>query len=208
MSIQAIIWDLGGVLVRTEDYGSRLALATRLGQDRLALEDLVFGGDSGHAAQSGRVALAEHWLNVMRQVGLTQDDLLAFQAEFFGGDVVDYALIDYIRSLRGRYKIGLLSNAFSDLRQLIAERWKFPDVFDDLVISAEVGMMKPDPRIYALAVARLGSTPEGTVFIDDFTRNTTAAQDAGLHAIHFRSPTQARQELEALLNGRRADDPQ
>lgn len=207
MSIQAVIWDLGGVLVRTEDHTARQALATRLGLERLALEDLVFGGDSGHAAQSGRVTLAEHWLNVMRQVSLTQADLPAFQAEFFGGDRVDYALIDYIRSLRSRYKVGLLSNAFSDLRSLMTE-WKFADAFDDLVISAEVGMMKPDPSIYALAVERLGAVPGSAVFIDDFVRNTTAAQNAGLHAIHFRSPAQARQELEALLNRSRADDPQ
>jgi putative hydrolase of the HAD superfamily len=86
---------------------------------------------------------------------------------------------------------------------VVAETWKFADAFDEMVISAEVGLVKPDPRIYQLAVDRLGVAPADAVFIDDFSRNVEGAQAVGLHAIHFRNPQQARRELEDLLNGSR-----
>jgi len=201
MQIRAVIWDLGGVLVRTEDYAPREALAKRLGLERLALEDLVFSGESGRRAQSGEILLAEHWQNIRRHFGLTQDEIIAFETEFWGGDVVDYELIDYIRSLRPQYKTGLLSNAFSDLRQYITERWEFADAFDEIVVSSEVGLMKPDARIYQEILKRLGVTAPEAVFIDDFARNIDGARRAGLRGIQFRNPSQVRSDLAVLLNG-------
>jgi HAD superfamily hydrolase (TIGR01509 family) len=68
-----------------------------------------------------------------------------------------------------------------------------------VIISAEVGLAKPDPRIYQLALERLGVDPPEAVFVDDFLRNVEAARAAGLHAVHFKGPEQARAELEQLL---------
>ncbi len=201
MHIRAIIWDLGGVLVRTEDYAPREKLARRLGLERLALEELVFSGESGRRAQFGEILLAEHWQNLRHHFGLTQDQIIAFETEFWGGDVVDYELIDYIRSLRPQYKTGLLSNAFSDLRHYITERWKFADAFDEILVSSEVGLMKPDARIYQKILERLGVSAAQSVFIDDFAHNVAGAQRAGLQAIQFRSAAQVRSDLATLLNG-------
>lgn len=199
MQIRAIIWDLGGVLVRTEDYSSREGLAKRLGLERMALEALVFSGESGRRAQIGEIFMAEHWQNMGQHFGLTQDEIITFVSEFWGGDVVDYELINYIRSLRPRYKTALLSNAFSDLREYVTERWKIADAFDEMVISSEVGLMKPDTRIYQLVLDRLGVEPPAAVFIDDFAHNIEGARRAGLLGIQFRSPAQVCSDLEALL---------
>jgi epoxide hydrolase-like predicted phosphatase len=203
MGIQAVIWDLGGVLVRTEDYAPRLALAQRFGMTLAEIEEFVFSSDSGERAQRGEISVEQHWENQRKALGLSPAELQAFQAEFWGGDRLDAELVAYIRLLRRDFKTGLLSNAFSDLRQVVAETWKFADAFDEMVISAEVGLVKPDPRIYQLAVDRLGVAPADAVFIDDFSRNVEGAQAVGLHAIHFRNPQQARRELEDLLNGSR-----
>jgi HAD superfamily hydrolase (TIGR01509 family) len=59
------------------------------------------------------------------------------------------------------------------------------DLFDDVVVSADVGMAKPDTQIYALAAHRLGLPASECVFIDDLTANVDAARDAGMHAVHF-----------------------
>jgi epoxide hydrolase-like predicted phosphatase len=200
MSIKAVIWDVGGVLVRTEDYTSREELARSLGISRLELEDLVFGLDSGKRAQLGEISIEEHWDKVRRELGLKPDELPALKDRFWGGDYLDIELVDYIRSLRGEYKTGLLSNAFSDLRYMATQVWKFTDAFDHMIISAEVGMMKPDVRIYQLAVDRLGVAPSEAVFIDDFMHNVDGARLAGLQAVHFRKPDQARQALTKILN--------
>lgn len=201
MGIQAVIWDLGGVLLRTEDYAPRRALAQRFGMTLAEIEEFVFSGESGNRAQLGEISVEQHWENQRRALGLTPAEMQDFQAEFWGGDRLDAGLVAYIRRLRGAFKTGLLSNAFSDLRRVVTETWKFADAFDAMVISAEVGLVKPDPRIYQLALERLGVPPEAAVFIDDFSRNVEGARAVGLYAIHFKNPGQALHELENLLNG-------
>jgi epoxide hydrolase-like predicted phosphatase len=199
MIIRAIIFDLGGVLLRTHDFTSREQLAARLGKTRQELERLVFTGPDNNRAQRGEIALSEHWKNVLASLELDEDQLESFQAEFWRGDFLDEDLVDYVRGLRGRYRTALLSNAFDDLRDLLCNTWKIDDAFDVIIISAEERMMKPDARIYHLAAERLGVKPQEAVFVDDLIYNVRGARDAGLHAIQFQSPDQLRLDLERLL---------
>lgn len=203
MGIHAVIWDFGGVLLRTEDYGPRRALAQRYGMTLGEIEDFVYSGESGDRAQRGEISVEQHWENQRARLGLSPTEFQAFREQFWGGDRLDTDLVAYIRRLRSDFKTGLLSNAFSDLRRLVVETWKFADAFDEMIISAEVGLVKPDPRIYQLALDRLGVAAEAAVFIDDFSRNVEAARAVKLNAIYFKDLQQACRELEALLNGSR-----
>lgn len=201
MGIQAVIWDLGGVLLRTEDYAPRRALAQQYGMTLEGIEDFIFSGESGDRAQRGEISAEQHWENQRRVLGLNPAQMESFRDQFWGGDRLDTDLVAYIRRLRGSYKTGLLSNAFSDLRRVVTEIWKFDDAFDEMIISAEVGLVKPDERIYQLALDRLGVAPEAAVFIDDFSRNVEGARRVNMQAIRFSNPQQARGELESLLDG-------
>ncbi len=199
MAIKAIIWDLGGVLVRTEDYSPRHALADRLDIASADLEQLVFSNELGMRAQRGEITIEEHWENIRQYFGLDSKSLKSFQNEFFAGDILDRDLVDFIRSLRSLYKVGLLSNAFSNLRVMLTEIWGISNVFDDMVISAEVGLVKPDPSIFLLSVNRLKIEPEEAIFVDDFYHNVEGARAVKMNAIHFRNAAQARDELERAL---------
>ncbi len=79
-------------------------------------------------------------------------------------------------------------------------------VFEDVVVSAEIGLVKPDPRIYAHAIDRCRLRPAHTVFVDDLEANVRAAADAGLRALHFTTPERLREELDALM-ARQAGTP-
>jgi putative hydrolase of the HAD superfamily len=68
-----------------------------------------------------------------------------------------------------------------------------------MVISAEVGVMKPDPQIYQLALEKLNVTPAESVFIDDFTQNVEGARAVGMNVIQFAAHDQAMDELEKML---------
>ena len=68
-----------------------------------------------------------------------------------------------------------------------------------MVISAEVGIMKPDPRIFQYALEQLDVAPAEAVFVDDVIENVEAARAFGMHAIHFTTPRQAISELKQLL---------
>ena len=199
MPIRAVIFDLGGVLLRTEDRGPRERLAARLGLDYAGLSRLIFDNESAIQATLGKVSEKDHWDEIRSQLGISPEEIRTVEAEFWAGDRMDEELVEYSRSLRPQVKTGLLSNAWDGLRSLIQNRWRIAGAFDDILISAEVGLAKPDPRIYHLAVQRLGVVLQEAVFVDDFAHNVEAAQREGLHAVHFQNAGQARSDVEKLL---------
>jgi len=201
MTIRAVIFDFGGVIVRTEDQSPRLRWAERLGVTPEVLSATVFDSEAAADATIGRVPAEAVWAHVAATLDLDADALAQFRAEFFAGDRRDDALVAFLRGLRPAYKTGILSNAWSDGRQVIAGKFALDDAVDDLVISAEVGVAKPDPRIYELATTRLGVRPEETIFVDDFVRNIDGARRFGMQAVHFRNREQTIAEVRALLAG-------
>jgi HAD superfamily hydrolase (TIGR01509 family) len=163
------------------------------------LEGLVFASESGLLAETGERSQADHWAHVMQQLGWKLEDLPEFERGFWGGDRVDVALVDYIRSLRKRYTTALLSNAWDGTRKNALSVYDFSDAFDLLIFSAEVGLRKPGREIFDLILHRLGVQPEEAVFVDDFPHNIAGAQAVGLHTVPFKSHAQAIQDLERVL---------
>jgi epoxide hydrolase-like predicted phosphatase len=202
MSIRAVFIDFGGVIVRTEDKGPRTRLAERLGMTTRDLEKIFFESESSQRASSGEIPEEAHWQAVAEVLGVSRPEGDRITAEFFSGDRADAALLDFLRSLRPGRKVGLISNAWSGLRAFIASQ-KFDDVFDEMIISAEVGLMKPDPHIYRLALKKLEAQPEESVFLDDVLVNVEAARSIGMSAIQFTQPEKALEELKQILNNHR-----
>jgi epoxide hydrolase-like predicted phosphatase len=201
MAIRAVIFDLGGVLLRSEDPTPRRLLAERLG---LPLEQIyyhVFDSLSAQQATVGKISVSSHWETVRQSLGLSTEEFPSAVEAFWAGDRLDMALVDAIRALRPRYKTALLSNAWDNLRPALENEWNIADAFDELFISAELGVAKPDACIYELALRCLQVSPPEAVFVDDFLDNVTAARQLGIHAIHFRNTTQALGELHSLLDG-------
>jgi len=201
MSIRAVIFDLGGVLVRTEYQAPRQHLAEQFGMDYEDIERIVFGGGpNGSAARAtvGQITEEEHWQNVMKMLKIPGTESKRVEKEFFDGDVLDRNLIQFLRSLKPRYKTGLISNAWSGLRSYIL-REKFDDAFDHLVISAEVGVAKPSAEIFQLALKQLEVSPGEAVFVDDVLENIEACERVGMKGILFKDPQNTLKKLKALL---------
>lgn len=199
MAIRAVIFDFGGVLVRTEDRTSRQQLAERLGMSYQELSEVVFDSETARQSTLGEISADEAWEIIRKKLGLTPEELASMREQFWGGDVLDTELIDFLSELKGDYQIALLSNAGNDLRQALEEEWQISDVFDLIVISAEVGLAKPDPKVYQHILEQLGIEPHEAVFVDDFLENVNAASAAGMYAIHFKGSQQARNSLAELL---------
>lgn len=182
------------------DDRPRLMLAEQLKVPLSHLDDLVFFSDSARRASRGEIKVDQHWTAVGDALGISSEDMPRFLEKYWSADDVNWELLDFIKSLHPRYKIGLLSNAWDDLRQTMHERWNMDVLFDDLVISAEVGIVKPDPRIYQLAVDRLGVGLDESVFIDDMLVNVEAARQQGLLAIQFLDTQQTLADLQVVLD--------
>ena len=199
MSIKAIFFDLGGVIVRTEFQAPRERLAERLGMEYDDLNKIVFNSDTGLRASIGEISSEDHWAAVIKRLKRPASELTVIRDEFFAGDIVDRTLVDYIRSLHSKYKTGLISNAWGDLRDFIV-REKFDDAFDKMIISAEVGAVKPEPKIFQIALQQFGVQPNEAVFVDDFLINVEGAEKVGMKAIHFKDPESALKLLKKLLS--------
>ena len=199
--IQAIFWDLGGVIVRTEDRTRREHWEQRLGMEPRQLDRFIFAGEMGHKAALGEVNAEQVWEWVRQELDLSREEGQQLTRDFWQDDDLDQKLVGYIRELRPQFRTGLISNAWLELRELLVHHFHIDDAFDDLVISAEVGLAKPDPAIYELALERLKVPADCAVFVDDFESNIAAARELGIHAILFRSRVQAIAEVDQLVTG-------
>jgi putative hydrolase of the HAD superfamily len=199
-NFKAVFWDIGGVIVRTHDWSGRIRWERQLGLQPHEFERIVFSGEMGKRASIGQASADDVWTWVLNHFGLPESDRLELQHDFSIGDKVDEELVTFIRALRPTYRTGVISNAWPEARHWLEDRWQIADAFDHIVISAEVGVKKPDPRIFHLALDGLEVSPRETVFIDDFEENVKGASDLGIHTILFRDPDQTITELRQLLS--------
>lgn len=204
MTIKAVIFDMGGVILRTEDPGKREAMAQRLGTTRRDLEYMLFLSPSALETEFGRITEVEHIHNVLKHYGQAIEDHAHFYNEFFCGDVMDEKVIDFIKDLKKNYKVGLLSNAWMNIRKNLSDYYDFVDIFNVSIFSAEVGLRKPDERIFKLILDRLGVEAQEAIFVDDFLENVNGAAEVGLHVVHFKNRDQAIADVKRILDGKAA----
>jgi epoxide hydrolase-like predicted phosphatase len=193
--IEAVIWDMGGVLLRTEDPLPRRHLAERLGITLEELYTTVFMSSSADTAMVGKIDENSHWNFVLDKFGLAPDQLQEFEKDFWAGDRLDEELVDGIGSLRPRYRTALLSNAWSDARLKVTQNYQLLHAFDLIIFSAEIGLAKPDSAIFIYLLDKLALPPAKTVFIDDVPANVEGARKLGMHGIVFRNREQVLDEL-------------
>jgi epoxide hydrolase-like predicted phosphatase len=201
-AVRAVVFDVGGVLEVTprlgitEHWAARLGL--RPGELRERLRDVREGG------AVGTISEREAHRRTGELLGLDDAQVDAFMAdvwrEYLG--TLNVELANYLRGLRPRYRTALLSNSFVGARGREQRRYRFGELVDLIVYSHEVGLAKPDPRIYQLTCRRLGVRPAEAVLLDDAEAAVDGARAVGMLAVLFEDNAQAIGELEALLRSR------
>jgi putative hydrolase of the HAD superfamily len=117
--------------------------------------------------------------------------------EYLG--TLNVELTEYFRSLRPQVQTAILSNSFVGARRKEQERYHFDEMCDLIIYSHEVGMSKPDRRIYELTCERLGVQPAEIVFLDDYEPCIVAAREFGMQAILFQETSQAIADIQTCL---------
>ncbi len=199
MPIRAVLFDIGGVLFHQPDRTAHRRWDVRLGLDDGLLGRTIWTMPISAQAEIGLASRAAVWAEVARRFSLNPGEAAALEADFFSGGQWNVQLIDYARSLRMRCQTGIVSNAWPDAREAVRS-WVNDDAFDDLIFSAEVGLAKPDRRIYELALERLRVQPAEAIFIDDVEENVEAARAIGLSGIRFANVEQTIAAIERRLN--------
>ena len=194
--VDAVVFDLGNVLIRGDPHP---AIAATVGPERAArfLADEAFSfAEWNHAQDAGRdwqqaedaaVAAHPHWQDAIRGyrqnfgASLTGqiDDTVALLHELHAAGVPLYALTNWSAELFPR----------------ALDRFEFLDLFEDIIVSGEEEVAKPDPEIFEVLEDRIGHSLDDCVFIDDSPRNVEAAAAAGMDAIHFTDTGHLREDL-------------
>lgn len=193
--VEAVIFDWGGVISRRPPGATRRALERRLGLEPGGLGGF-FNGEDWLLHSTGRQLEQDFWSRVCAGFPIVPDASLAATVweHLFLRPPVRQDVVDIIRSLRGRVRVGLLSNAGTELRTRVGP---LLHCFDDVVISAEVCCHKPDPEIFELALHRLSVPAGAALFVDDFTHNVAAARELGMRAHRFHGARPLREWLVA-----------
>jgi len=196
-SYEGLLVDWGGVLTTDvfESFRAFCALEglepdavrKRFRHDRECRELLI-------GLETGAVDEAEFEPRFAAHLGVAAPDLID---RLFAGSALDEEMIDAVRRARvAGVRTGLVSNSWGTRRyprELLAE------LFDGVVISADVGIRKPSPEIYALGAERIGIDTPSCVFVDDLPFNLTPAAELGMATVHHRASNDTIAELERLL---------
>lgn len=186
--IKAILFDCFGVLT-TDTWR---AFCDSLPED----VDIQAARDLNRAYGAGMITRQEFMDSVRDVTGRQPQEVETLLSSEITKNT---ALLEYIRELKPHYAIGMISNIASNwIREsfLTADE---QDLFEEMIFSFEVGMTKPDPRIFMLACERLRVGPHEAVMIDDIESYIEAAKGEGLEGIVYQNLPQLKEELGILL---------
>ena len=184
-----LIVDYGGVLT-TDVFASFRAFCEEEGLEPETVREHFRDNPDArgllHALEVGELSEAEYEPELAAVLGVSPEGLVD---RLFGGMQPNLEMIEGVRTARrAGVRTGLLSNSWGDDRY---DRAQLAELFDAWVISAEVGLRKPDPAIYELAAERLGLEPPACVFVDDLGGNLKPAAALGMATVLHGGDTEA-----------------
>ena len=196
--IKAVIFDAGGVIVNSLDSLLFKAIAKKFGIDfRLAVSNLEGLLKYYH---TGKISSNDFWKLFSQRVkkeppkGYEYLWIEKYASNFLKNKYV-FKIIDRLRE--NGYKLAVLSNTIPEHANYNRKHHTF-DGFDVVVLSNEVGLRKPDKRVYMLVLKRLRIEPQECVYIDDRPEYLKPAAKLGMKIIYYRNPKQLEVELRKL----------
>lgn len=193
MAIKAIIFDCFGVLIMP----GRTLLYQSFPQFKTEISDLE------HQSDYGMISRSEFNNSIAELVGIASEEV---ESRYYDVNVHNEEAVEWVRELKlsGRYKIGLLSNVGHGWLDDFLTETEQVDLFDQVILSSDVGLIKPDIRLFEIAAGRLGVEPFECVMVDDLLTNIEGAEVADMQGIVFASTKQARMELDHIIGSTNA----
>jgi len=197
-SIKAVIWDLSGVVLLTIKGTFNSLLAERLGAPLKDIERIMSleENDLWDMDEIDDDTFYTFLLNELNMPMEKKSILIKFAFDDF---YIDQEMLAYIKKIRKSFTTALLTNFPAHVHDSMKTDWIVDGAFDHMIASCDVKLVKPDPAIYKLTLARVGCLAEESVFIDDREINVKAAEKLGINGIVYQSRSQTINDLEAIL---------
>ena len=185
MSIRAIIWDMEGVILLNSQDSIPACIARRLSIPMDRLLTTGYEKEFSDHVDRGELTQEDAWNHMLDKLELPRSNKAELEKFFREDFYIDRDMVADIHGYHDQFKTALLSNYSNALRPMLSGPWRMDGAFDEIIISCEVRMVKPDPEIYQYALDKLGTAPQETIFIDDREGNVTGAQTLGIHAFQY-----------------------
>jgi putative hydrolase of the HAD superfamily len=199
LALRAVVFDFGMVLTGLPDAQARAQLLRLTGLSAEELETYYWV--DRHAYDEGKLTGFEFWRKLCADAGLKRsveeiEELNRWDARMW--TTQDPAMVKWHARLKERgLKTAILSNMGDSVHVSITQAFPWLNDFDVLVWSYELGFAKPDPRIYAYTLEKLGTRAEETLFVDDKAANVEAARALGMQGLVYSNLEQLKTELVA-----------
>jgi FMN phosphatase YigB (HAD superfamily) len=198
--IEVIFFDLGNVILPFNNFQIAEKLSRfsqkREFQDPKQIFSYLFDLEKGviNDFDMGRVSPSEFFQSIKKYLGLSIafEKFIPIWTDIF---IEDREVSEIIRSLKGKWRLGLLSNTDPLHFNYIVSTFPVLSALEKWILSYEVGFKKPDARIFQRAMEWASVEPEKILFIDDTKGHVEAAISLGMQGIHFISATKLREEL-------------
>lgn len=197
--IKFVIFDVGGVLIRWEDEWLLDAFTRKYEIDKRNIGKYYYKWLK--KSWTGEISEIEFLKRIIKAVGIKsspQSMRVFWKSVFRKRSSMNKDVVSVVKNLhKNGYKLGVISNTSGKYRaQLYVNRFK--RYFNSTVMSCDVGMKKPERRIFVYVMRRLHAKPKECIFIDDKMEHVKGAHKAGMFAIHFRNVKQLRHDLKKL----------
>lgn len=204
--IQTILFDFGGVLLDLPDHGTLQAWLRkiRINDSERYTKNLTHFSDSLllDDVMRGKIKEADFYKKIAAESNMPLILVKYLVKRMQSKKNLNREMLDAATKLRGQFQIGILSNTGDSTRQVMVNRYHFDELFNEIIISAEEGVAKPDEKLFWIALERVNSLPENTIFIDDMIENIEAAKKIGLRTIHHADNQSTIACLELLIHDR------
>jgi len=200
-AINTLVFDLGAVLLRWQPAEIARRFTTDLAQQQRLLDN-IFLSDTWKAMDRGDISETHAHQIFAEQAGLDQDQMISLW-QLIKASLTPIAPMVRLLQQAGDagYKLYGLSNICADLFDHLSQQYLFFQRFDHIVVSARVGLAKPEVEIYRLVLQRAGVKPEAVLFIDDMAVNIEAAARLGFNTLHCIDPQETAEQARQLLTG-------
>jgi putative hydrolase of the HAD superfamily len=196
--IKAVIWDLSGVVLHTVKGTFYSLMAERLGAPSKDIEHLMSSTEN-KLWDLGMISDDAYYTFILEGLNMPIEKKSVLRKFVLEDFYIDQEILAYIKKIQKSYTTALLTNFPSHVHDFMKTDWIVDGAFDHMIASCDVKLLKPDPAIYTLALARIGCLAEETVFIDDRKINVKAAEKLGINGIVYQSLLQTTNDLEAIL---------
>ena len=188
---KAIIIDWGGVFTpQRENSKATRKLEKEFKITKGTLCKRIYNNEYWMKAQIGELSDYEFWKLTLQQFNIFSDKgIIEFKNKLFKDEKekLKKDMVKLVKKLKNYYRIVLLTNADNLFRDLLVNMYRVDSLFDEIIISSEVGYAKPNPNIFFIACKSLDLKTEEYIFIDDSIKNVQSAENIGIKSIVYKN---------------------